>query len=300
MVRPTLVQLRLRELPLSCGAAFGAYSLPEPFHRDPADRIWSPRRGSWARRADLRPQILAYAPPGTSGDRLLIGVRAARLRPREARAERAADRRSRTSSAPGRGTVGRRAVLQPERVEKPRAKAPRRKARRWRRCRGAGWACARPPWQGPRGWRRLTAMACGEVLLAISTSIRRLSRARSSPTSRSASAAEARPASTPMPRRCSRSMTAGAPGSERLTEACRAARASRPCGRAAGRRRARSTRRCRCRPGVPGTTARTAAMVASTSAGARLSRPRRRGRAGGSRPHRPHHRQRRRRRGPPP
>jgi PIN domain nuclease of toxin-antitoxin system len=29
----------LRELPFSRAAAFGAYNLPEPFHRDPADRI---------------------------------------------------------------------------------------------------------------------------------------------------------------------------------------------------------------------------------------------------------------------
>jgi PIN domain nuclease of toxin-antitoxin system len=34
-----LHNFKLGELPLSSAAAFGAYSLPEPFHRDPADRI---------------------------------------------------------------------------------------------------------------------------------------------------------------------------------------------------------------------------------------------------------------------
>ncbi|MGD9510618.1 MAG: type II toxin-antitoxin system VapC family toxin [Geminicoccaceae bacterium] len=29
----------LRELPFSAAVAFGAYNLPEPFHRDPADRL---------------------------------------------------------------------------------------------------------------------------------------------------------------------------------------------------------------------------------------------------------------------
>jgi PIN domain nuclease of toxin-antitoxin system len=35
----TLHNFKLRELPLSAAAAFAAYSLPDPFHRDPADRI---------------------------------------------------------------------------------------------------------------------------------------------------------------------------------------------------------------------------------------------------------------------
>jgi PIN domain nuclease of toxin-antitoxin system len=35
----TLAELELRELPLELSVALAAYALPEPFHRDPADRL---------------------------------------------------------------------------------------------------------------------------------------------------------------------------------------------------------------------------------------------------------------------
>ena len=56
---------RLRELPLRAAAAFGAYDLPEPFHRDPADRLMvaaARRLNAPLLTSDRR--ILAYARAG--------------------------------------------------------------------------------------------------------------------------------------------------------------------------------------------------------------------------------------------
>lgn len=60
-----LAEFRLRELPLRAAAAFGAYSLPEPFHRDPADRliVAAARRLSAPLLTSDR-KILAYAAAG--------------------------------------------------------------------------------------------------------------------------------------------------------------------------------------------------------------------------------------------
>lgn len=60
-----LRESRLRELPLSAAAAFGAYTLPEPFHRDPADRliVAAARRLSAPLLTSDR-KILAYAATG--------------------------------------------------------------------------------------------------------------------------------------------------------------------------------------------------------------------------------------------
>jgi PIN domain nuclease of toxin-antitoxin system len=60
-----LRESRLRELPLSAAAAFGAYTLPEPFHRDPADRliVAAARRLSAPLLTSDR-KILAYAAAG--------------------------------------------------------------------------------------------------------------------------------------------------------------------------------------------------------------------------------------------
>lgn len=60
-----LHNFRLRELPLSSATAFGAYRLPEPFHRDPADRIVVAEArimGAPLLTSDRR--ILAYAAAG--------------------------------------------------------------------------------------------------------------------------------------------------------------------------------------------------------------------------------------------
>lgn len=60
-----LANFRLRELPLRAAAAIGAYGLPEPFHRDPADRIIvaaARRLRAPLLTADRR--ILAYAQAG--------------------------------------------------------------------------------------------------------------------------------------------------------------------------------------------------------------------------------------------
>ena len=35
----TVVAFRLRQLPISASVALAAYELPEPFHKDPADRL---------------------------------------------------------------------------------------------------------------------------------------------------------------------------------------------------------------------------------------------------------------------
>ena len=60
-----LFNFRLRELPLSSAAAFGAYSLPEPFHRDPADRILvAEARIMGAPLLTSDRKILAYAAAG--------------------------------------------------------------------------------------------------------------------------------------------------------------------------------------------------------------------------------------------
>jgi PIN domain nuclease of toxin-antitoxin system len=60
-----LGDFKLRELPLRAAAAFGAYSLPEPFHRDPADRliVAAARRLSAPLLTSDR-KILAYAAAG--------------------------------------------------------------------------------------------------------------------------------------------------------------------------------------------------------------------------------------------
>ena len=63
-------------------------------------------------------------------------------------------------------------------------------------------------------------IASSSICSSISTRMRSVSTAKPSRTRRSASAADAKPASTPTPRRCNRSMIAGAPASLRLTEAC--------------------------------------------------------------------------------
>jgi PIN domain nuclease of toxin-antitoxin system len=35
----TMLAFRLRQIPISAGLALAAYELPEPFHKDPADRV---------------------------------------------------------------------------------------------------------------------------------------------------------------------------------------------------------------------------------------------------------------------
>ena len=55
----------LRVLPFNAAAAFGAYNLPEPFHRDPADRIVvAEARSMGAPVLTCDRRILAYAAAG--------------------------------------------------------------------------------------------------------------------------------------------------------------------------------------------------------------------------------------------